>query len=180
MLWEIVTAIGIGVVLSSTARSQFETGRSYIGPHIGLGSYESAVSFGGAFEYALTKPDEMGPGRIGLGATVDYWKWDGGVGNTYYWSYSWVPISFFGAYHFVLSDRKWDLFAGLGLSYIIVNSTWHDQSGAGSELSSASYNSGLYWSGVAGARYFFSPGLAMQARLGWGASLLSIGVDFGI
>ena len=34
-------------ILSAPAQAQFETDRSYIGAHIGLGSYESSISFGG-------------------------------------------------------------------------------------------------------------------------------------
>ncbi len=176
-----LAAIAMLCILSATAaQAQFETDHSYIGPHLGLGSYESSVSFGGVFEYALTQPGEAGPGRIGIGATVDYWSWSGGSGNYYYWSYSWIPIGVFGAYHFVLPNRKWDLFTGLGLGYIAVNASWHRPDGGLIETSSAAYGSSLYWSGTAGARYFFSPGFALHGRLGWGASVLSVGVDLAL
>lgn len=169
-----ITAI---MILSAPAQAQFETGQTYIGPHLGLGSFESSVSFGGDVEYGLTKPGEAGPGRIGIGGTVDYWRWSGGTGYGYTWTYSWVPVGFFGAYHFVLDNRKWDLFAGLGLGYLIVNSSLRGPDGGIIETGAPAYSSHVYWSGVAGARYFFSPTLALHGRLGWGASVLSVGLN---
>lgn len=171
-----LAAIMILFILSAPAQAQFETDRSYIGAHIGLGSYESSISFGGDFEYAMTAPGEAGPGRIGIGGTVDYWSWSGNDGNNYYWSYSWVPIGLYGAYHFVIPNKRWDLFAGLGLGYIIVNASWHRPDG-GTIETTPTYGSHIYWSGVAGVRYFFSPSLALHSRLGWGASVLSVGLN---
>lgn len=173
----ICTALCALVALSQQALAQFETGKSYIGPHIGLGTYGGSVSFGGDFEHALTKPGEMGSGRVGIGATVDYWSWNSGSGD-YYWSYSWIPVGVFGAYHFDLSNRNIDPYVGLGLGYYIVNSTWHGADEI--ERTSASYSSTVYWNVVAGIRYFFTPNLAAQARLGLGASWLSVGMNFGI
>lgn len=42
--------------------------------------------------------------------------------------------------------------------------------------SPATYGSSLYWS-AAGARYCFSPSLALNARLGFGASVLAVGLN---
>ena len=179
-IWQGLAALAALFIVSASARAQFETDHSYIGPHLGLGAYQSSISFGGDFEYAATKPGEAGPGRIGVGATVDYWSWSGGSGNSYYWTYSWIPVNFFGAYHYPLKNRKWDLFAGLGLGYIIVNASWHRPDGGTIDESPVAYNSGLFWNGVVGARYFMSPGFAVHGRLGWGASVLSVGVDVGL
>jgi hypothetical protein len=165
------------VTMPKLAHAQFETGKSYIGPHIGLGSVGGTMSYGGDFEYALTKPGEAGPGRIGLGATVDYWSWSSGSGD-YYWSYSYVPVGIFGAYHFDLSNRNVDPYVGIGLGYYNVNSTWHGSDGVAH--SDVDYSSSVYWNAVAGIRYFFSPAVAAQARLGLGASWLSVGMNFGL
>lgn len=165
--------------LSTAAHAQFENDKAYIGPHIGLGAYESALSFGGDFEYALTRPGEAGSGRISIGASVDYSSWSSSSTNsTYYWSYSWVPIGVYSAYHFALSNRKIDLYAGLGLGYTIVNSTWHGSEGE--ESSSASYRSGVYLQLVGGIRYFFTPGFAFHAKAGLGAAPISVGVNFAL
>lgn len=174
-----VTALIALFLVTVSAQAQFETGGAYIGPHFGVGSYQNSLSFGGDFEYGLTKPGEVGSGRVGIGATVDYWSWDNkGFDNSYYWSYSWMPIGVYSAYHFDLSNRKLDLYGGLGLGYTVVTAEWHGAEGIGG--SSASYSSGLYWSLVAGMRYFFTPNFAGHAKVGLGASLLSLGVNFGL
>lgn len=162
------------VAMQYNAMAQFETGKFYVGPHIGLGSVGGTVSFGGDAEYGITKPGEVGSGRIGIGATVDYWKWN----YSSYWSYSYIPIGVFGAYHFDLTDRKIDPYLGLGLGYYVVNSTWEGADGI--EHTSSSYSSSTYWNLVAGIRYFFTPNFAAQARVGLGASWLSAGVNFGL
>ncbi|HVZ37882.1 MAG TPA: hypothetical protein VHI13_01265 [Candidatus Kapabacteria bacterium] len=177
-IWQALAATTAILFFATTAQAQIETDGAYLGPHIGLGAYGNGISLGGDGEYILTKPGEAGPGRIGIGGTVDYWSWSSASGgNDYYWTYSWVPIGVYGAYHFVLSDKKWDLFAGLGIGYIIVNATWHKPNGGLAETDYPAYSSGAYWSAVAGLRYFLSPGLALHARLGLGASVLSAGIN---
>lgn len=180
IIWQTLAAMTAIMILSAPAWAQFETGHTYIGPHVGLGAYQSAFSFGGDVEYALTKPGKAGPGRIGLSATVDYWRWSGASVDGYYWSYSWVPVGVFGAYHFILDNPRWDLFAGLGLGYLIVHSEYHRPDGGSIDAGPASYSSTAYWSGVAGARYFFSPGLALHGRLGFGAAVIAVGVNVGL
>ncbi len=178
-IWRIVIAVAMVCVLSHKADAQFETGKVYLGPHLGLGAYEASVSFGGHIEYGLTQPGDAGPGQIGIGGTVDYMQWHGDAGYGYSWTYSWLPMNFFGAYHFALGLKKWDLFAGLGLGYVVFNQEWHSPDGViDNDDTTTSYGSHFFWSGVAGARYFFTPGLSAQARLGWGISILSVGVDF--
>ena len=169
-----LTALCAMFALSSTASAQFETGKVYLGPHVGLGSVGGTVAFGGDIEYGLTKSGEVGSGRIGIGGTFDYWSWSDGA----YWSYSWIPVGVFGAYHFNLDNRRLDPFLGIGLGYEIVNATVKD--GDNTVYSSASYASATYISAVAGMRYFFSPNFAIQGRLGLGASWLTVGVDFGL
>ncbi len=174
-LFRALMALAWLFVAPLAAQAQFETGKAYIGPHIGVGSYESSISYGGDFEYAATQPGEAGSGRIGIGATIDYWSWGGGTTSS--WSYSWVPVGIFSAYHFNLSNRKVDLYAGLGLGYTVVNAKWQ---GEGSAPNSSSYTSGIYLNLVGGVRYFFSPNFAANARVGLGASVLSVGMNFGI
>ena len=42
-----LTALCAMFALSSTASAQFETGKVYLGPHVGLGSVGGTVAFGG-------------------------------------------------------------------------------------------------------------------------------------
>jgi hypothetical protein len=162
-------------LFSQPAQAQFDKGRSYLGARIGIGYYGSAFSFGADYEYGFADVGEFGPGRVGIGGTIDYWGWSDGSGDNY-WSYSWIPIGVMAYYHLNLDNRNWDPFGGIGLGYEIVNATWH--SSFGSYSGTAGYSSGVYLTGQIGIRYFFSPNLAAQARLGFGASLLSVGLDF--
>ena len=115
------------------------------------------------------------------GGIIDYWRWTSETDKDfgYSWTYTWVPVNVFGAYHLELSDGKWDLFAGLGLGYLVVNGTLNAPDGSKKDLyADQPYNSYVFWNGMAGVRYFFSPNLAAQARLGWAVSVFSLGVDF--
>jgi hypothetical protein len=158
------------------SNAQFDKGQNYVGGRIGIGYYGSAFSFGADYEYGFADVGEYGPGRIGIGGTIDYWGWSDGSGDNY-WSYSWVPIGVMAYYHLNLDNRKLDPFGGVGLGYEVVTATWHS-SYSSLYNGSAGYSSGIYITGQVGVRYFFSPNLAAQARLGFGASLLSVGLDY--
>ncbi len=172
MLHKLYTAFLAAFVVAafaSTASAQFEKGSNYIGARLGIGAIGSAFSFGADYEYGITNVGEVGPGRIGIGGTIDYSHWSDG-----FISYTWIPIGIMGYYHLDLDNKKLDPFGGLGLGYEIVNASW-----AGGNIPwSAGYSSGLFIAGQIGIRYFFQPNLAAQARLGFGASLISVGIDY--
>ncbi|MGO9480560.1 MAG: hypothetical protein ACLP05_02090 [Candidatus Kryptoniota bacterium] len=165
-----LTAAFVTVILASTANAQFQKDQNFLGARIGIGSLGSAFSFGADYEYGINNPGDFGPGRVGIGATIDYSHWSDG-----YWSYTWIPIGVMAYYHLNLDNNKLDPFAGLGLGYEIFNSSWGGLYGLSG---SAGYGSGVFFAGQIGIRYFFSPNLAGQARLGFGASLLSVGLDY--
>ncbi|MEI8135585.1 MAG: hypothetical protein WCH46_11025 [bacterium] len=123
------------------------------------------------FETGITEPGKVGPGIIGIGGRVDYWSW--AYSTDYSWT--WIAISAFANYHFILTDNKWDLFAGLGLVY--ENISWSNKSALGGVNL---YPSTVTLQGNAGARYFFSPNLAGRALVGFGISYITVGVDFGL
>lgn len=152
------------------AAAQFEKQRNFIGARIGIGAIGSAFSFGADYEYGITNPGEVGPGRIGIGGIVDYSSWSDGLV-----SYSWIPIGVMGYYHLNLDNNRLDPFAGLGLGYEIFNASWKGPYGYSW---SAGYNSGIFVAGDVGIRYFFQPNFAIQARLGFGSSLVSAGIDY--
>jgi len=152
---------------ATKASAQFEKDKNYLGARIGLGFIGSGVSLGADYERGITNPGEVGPGRIGIGGTIDYWGW-----SDVYWSYSWIPIAAMGYYHLDLENKNLDLFGGLGLGYEIVSIS--DKVSGFSY--GGSYSSGVYFTGQLGIRYFFSPNLAVQGRLGF--NILSAGVDY--
>lgn len=156
--------------------AQFETGHSYLGPHIGISGLGGAVSVGGDYEYAITKSGDVGSGRIGVGATFDYFSWSYADD----WSYSVIPLGVFGAYHFNTSNRAIDPFLGCGLGYFIINATWNGNNETGGPRPTASYTSDVYLNLVGGVRYFITPSFAAQARVGLGATWLSLGATFAL
>jgi hypothetical protein len=163
LLLTLLVAIGICV---ASADAQFAKGKSFLGPHIGLSGVGSTITFGGDYEYGVTK-------EIGIGALVDYWKYDFDFFLTSSgFSYSYLVIGATGSYHFDIKEPKWDVFGGLALGYYIVSVTTPVGTFTGFD------SSRLFVGLQGGARYFISPNLALQGRLGFGAYILAVGVDF--
>ena len=79
-------------------------------------------------------------------------------------------------YHLNIANKNWDLFGGLGLGYDIVSAKWHDDPFL--ESLSSSYGSKVYEIAQVGIRYFLSPNLPAQTRLGFGTPWLSLTVDY--
>lgn len=155
------------LALRSTGMAQYAKEKHFIGPHIGLSGVGSTFSFGGDYEYGVTE-------NIGVGALLDYWSYDfGSFGFTSGYSYRYIAIGAIGSYHFLLTDKKWDPFLGLGLGYYIVSVT----TPAGG-ITTGLDDSRLFLGAQGGIRYFFSPKIAAQARLGFGAYIIAVGVDF--
>jgi hypothetical protein len=145
---------------SSAASAQWEQGKRFAGPHIGLSGVGSTISFGAGFEQGYNK-------NIGIGAVVDYWSYgEGGF------DFSYFALAVLGNYHFPVTDTKIDPFLGLGLGYYVVS---FDDDGL---CGDACDGSRIFFAGQAGARYFFKPTLAGVARVGAGHGFLSIGVEW--
>ena len=155
------------LMVSLTAQAQFKSGKSLLGPHIGLSQYGGAITLGAMFEAPVNKPGDAGPGIIGVSGQINYYHYEyfSGFGVT------WILLGAFANYHFVIEDnRTIDPFVGLGLYYANVTV---DGSGYG-------YGNGVYLGVQAGMRYFFSPGVAGRVMLGNAASFLTLGVDFAL
>ena len=150
----------------------FATGYTDIGGVIGLGGIGSAsASFGGRMEHAIKPLPELGNGMLGIQAAFDYYSWSGGAGlGAYSWKY--IPIGVTANYHFKLDEPKLDPFVGLGLGYQIITC---DAPGLPGNYCS---NSAVYFIGRAGARYFFSPKMAVYGDVGAGGATLNVGVMF--
>lgn len=161
MLRAFPAAVLLWVTLSAVAAAQYEPGRKFAGPRLGLSGVGSAPAFGAQFEVARED-------RVGVGAFVDYWSYDYGVGFGSA-GVSYLALGATGSYHFEVEDTRWDPFVGLALGYFVVS--W-DDSFAGAAASR------LFLGGQGGVRYFFRESMAFVARAGFGASYLSIGLDF--
>ncbi len=149
--------------------AQFTPTSFMIGPHIGFGGW-GGTTFGAYGEKAITKAGEVGPGIIGIAGRFDYSSWGDGL-------YSWnvISVGAFGVYHFKVESTTWDPFAGIGLAYEHYGWSGPDVFGW-----SPTYSSGIFIAGNVGARYFFSPNLAIRGQLGFGMTLFAVGLDFGL
>jgi hypothetical protein len=181
LLYTAASLLGVAALIPSRAVAQFTNGSNYIGPEIGLGlGYGSGIMIGGMFETPITDPGTVGPGRLAIAARIDYWSWsDSYLGAyAYTYSYSYIPIGVICDYHFVLHDTRWDPFIGLGLGYVIISSSYSGPAFGPGFNPSASYGSGLFFTGQIGARYFFSPSMAIRAEFGFDYLPLAVGLDF--
>jgi hypothetical protein len=170
LLLTAVTLLGFAVLVPSRANAQFVNGSDYIGPELGLGfGYGSGPLFGGMFEAPITNPGTVGPGLLGIAVRVDYWGWSDGP-----FTYSFIPIGAICDYHFgpMLSDHRWDPFVGLGLGYVIIHASGFEDG------FNYGYGSGIFITGQLGARYYFTPNIAIRAEYGFDYLPFAVGVDF--
>ncbi|MBM3310634.1 MAG: hypothetical protein FJY80_03910 [Candidatus Aminicenantes bacterium] len=158
-LFLVLAAVG-----ATAGTNEFVKGAFYLTPQVGLYSWGGSIPFGAAGEFALTP-------NIGLGGSVmvHFWSED-------YWSQSILSFSAEVLYHFTgLKAEKFDLFAGGGLGYSVYSWKW--KSGFEDWIEGSSGASGLYLNPILGARYWFSPKLAVSLRLI--SSLLGSWTGFG-
>jgi hypothetical protein len=159
--------------------STFNLGDKVVNLGIGLGgSFYTGTYYKTTFP-PLTLSFEKGikdqileKGVIGVGGLIGYsahkWEWSG-----YGWKYSNLIIGARGSFHYPLVD-KLDTYAGLIIGYNIATVKEFGTT-TGSEPAS---NGGLLASGFVGARYYFTEKLAAMAELGYGISVLNIGIAF--
>ena len=153
--------------------SSFSLGYTDIGAVVGLGGLNGAsASFGGRFEHAIKALPDLGNGILGIGVSADYYSWSAGF-TGYSWSYKYIPIGVTANYHFKLDEPKIDPFVGLGLGYNVISCNV-----TGSFNGDCGYSSGIYAIARAGARYFFSPKMAVYGDAGAGGATLNLGVMF--
>lgn len=172
MSWILALLLAAGLVLPAGASAQFGLKQKYVGGHIGMSGVGSTAAMGVNGEVAYNK-------RIGIGVWADTWSY-GDDYRTALGSYSWdvryVALAGTGSYHFELKNaKKWDPFVGLALGYYVVSSS------AKSDFGGVAYQgdaSRLFLGGFGGARYFLSDNLAAVGRVGFGASYLTLGLDF--
>ncbi len=99
-----------------------------------------------------------------------------GYTSSKYYSYyelSYLIIGARAAYHVDFEVKNLDAYAGVMLGYNVImekvlDSTYHGSYGSGA----------LAFSGYVGARYFFTDNLAAYGELGYGISVISLGVTY--
>jgi hypothetical protein len=167
------TAIGLLLASSSLqARAQgaaagaISVGYSDLAAVMGLGGIgEASIALGGRYEKVIKALPDMGDGLLGIRAGVDWYSFSV---SGYSWSY--FPVSASANYHFKMQNTKFDPFVGAGLGFYIVSEP--------SGFTGAGYNSGLYFIGVIGMRYFLNQNMAFYADAGAGAGSLHVGLSW--
>ncbi|HNA79641.1 MAG: hypothetical protein U1F40_09625 [Turneriella sp.] len=153
----------------------FHKGAFFLGGALGLGSglgYLGGVAVMANAEYGLTN-------EIGIGGSIGYWGYSESLstfGATVKYSYTIIPIIVSGAYHIPIKNPKLDLAVGISLGYYMVSSSV-ESSISGFSYASAT-GSGVAWGVFGLARYFVSDSIALRGKLGYGITLLEVGVDF--
>jgi hypothetical protein len=171
----------VGAFLIAPARTAsaqgdgFVVGFTDVGPVLGLGGLGAAdFSFGGRFERGFRELPNLNNGILGIGVGVDYWNYDDDFGFFDVYDFSYLAVAVTGNYHFNLTNKKWDPFVGAGLGFQRVSSDFESDFCPACDFS----DSGVYFVGRLGLRYFWQPKLALYADVGAGAASLNVGVMF--
>lgn len=166
----VTAALLAALVLPAGANAQFTQGQRYVGVHVGLSGVGSAAALGVNGEIAYHD-------RIGIGAWADTWSYGESFGTalgTVSWDVRYIALAGTGSYHIPIeSSPKWDPFIGLALGYYVVTSESRGLTG----VTYSGDASRVFIGGFGGTRYAFNDNLSGVARLGFGASYLTLGVD---
>ncbi len=171
---------------TSQSSDTYGVGTNTISAGIGLGS-----SIGSGYTYGSQTPGlslhydrgiwEAGPGVISLGAYVGYkafkYNYSDNFGDnaTEKWNYTIIGVR--GAWHFTgLNVDNLDLYAGVMLSYNDLSFSYSDNQGGA--YSGSNYGSAVGFTGFVGAKYFFAGDLGAFAEIGYGVSILNIGLSY--
>jgi len=172
----------IALICNASYGQYFKEKDKVINIGIGLGStfYGTGYStsfppISASFDYGIK--EGVGPGVIGIGGLLGYTSSKSDysyLGTSYGWKVSYTIIGVRGTYHLVDIANKLDLYGGLMLSYSIVSVKETGDFGGLNVTSSEGSHANL--SLFAGARYYFSDKFAVMGELGYGFTILNIGV----
>lgn len=172
-----VFIISFIILLPAVSMAQFETGKNYLGPSLGLSFLGSTPQFGLNYEYGMEMKNF---GNVGIGGIMRYWSYsnDFDFGQ---WSYTNFLIGAQGNYHFKIDNPKFDIWAGLVLAYDAGSVKYKNTRNlVNYNYVSPSYG-GVWLSLQGGVRYWVSNTFAVTGRLGFGTlsySALEFGVDW--
>lgn len=173
-----------------SASAQFGEGDNVLGVGVGIGGgynvgFGSGISQGPGiglhFDHGM---GDLGPGTWGLGgylgyktvsykSAVPYWNY----AEDYRWNY--VTIGLRGTWHYNEwhGNSQLDTYGGLMLSYRSVsfkNNTVYPPNWVGNRYSWS--GGGIGFSGLLGARYYFSDNIGAFAEAGFGVAILQLGL----
>jgi hypothetical protein len=143
----------------SAPSGKFREGSFFGGPSVTLGNVGGAgAGIGGEFEYGAARLTGMGNGMLGFGFRLHTWS------QSYFTTTTRVtPIALSANYHFVVTDPRFDPYAGLALGY----TSWSVNNGIGQQFSG---NSGSFFMFDGGLRFAMAPNMALQGGISVGSN----------
>lgn len=177
--------------LPALVSAQFEEGDNVLGVGVGIGG-GYGIGFTGAgvsqtpalgvhFDHAM---GDLGPGTWGLGGAIGYktlsYKSDVAYWNySYDYKWSYLTIGVRGTWHYNEwhGSDKLDTYGGLMLAYR--NATFKDNTVYPDGWTGAKYSwsgSGVGFSGILGARYYFTDNIGAFLEAGFGYAVLQVGL----
>jgi hypothetical protein len=168
------TGLFLVALLSGSANAQYEVGKNYVGPSIGLSFLGSTAQLGLNYEYAFTIQNF---GTVGAGGIFRYWSYkESFIGGS--WSYTDILIGGQFNYHFKMENKKFDPWVGAVLAYDAGSVNLKSPN----NVFYAEPSHGGFWLGFhGGTRYWITPTIALMGRVGFGTlsyGALELGVDF--
>lgn len=188
---------GVGLLAATAcipvvANAQFDEGANVLGLGVGIGG-NYGIGFSGSgvsqtpaialhFDHGM---GDLGPGTWGLGGFLGYKSYKYSYDNNYYlnnyrssykWTYTVVGVR--GTWHY----NEWhgldklDTYGGLMLAYRI--SSFKDETNypSGAVKFNAGTYSGVSFTGLLGARYYFTDKIGAYLEAGFGVSVLQLGL----
>lgn len=164
----------IFISLHTAVFSQYNEGKHYAGPSVGLSFLGSAFQIGGNYEYALQVENF---GLIGVGGILRYWGYsENFIGGK--WKYTNILVGAQGNYHFKIKNlEQLDPYAGIVLAYDGGSVSYNGPDNRNYPTPS---HGGLWIGAQGGLRYWFNPSIAATVRVGFGSlsyGALELGVD---
>lgn len=171
-----VALIGLAVASPKAEAQTFVKGDNIVDAKIGLGSsfdFSGLPPMGVNYEHGLAN-DIFNNGsnvNFGLGAEVDFWGQSNKISDVKYsWFYSFIGAR--GAFHKEFVNNL-DTYLGVSLGVSIGRSSMSSVN-----VSSSSTAKSFGYSTFLGCRYYFNPNWAVNAEIGYGISVLSLGVTY--
>jgi hypothetical protein len=177
----------VAMATSPVFGQSFKVGDTHLSAGIGLlpTFYSGYTTLIPPVSLSFEKGIDVSDIPIGVGAFVGFStsrtpKYDYGFGQQYWWSYTYIIAAARGAYHFELvKDDKLDTYVGLMAGFRYAKVTEHDTGISGFNYDSSA-GSGIAYSIFGGARYRIANNMNVFGEIGWGVSLLTLGLDFKI
>jgi hypothetical protein len=164
----------------------FEQGDFVLNVGLGLGSTlytgsyytNSFPAISASVEYGVMDDIIVEKMTLGVGGIIGYsaskTKYSY-FSEDYGWKYSYLTLGLRGAMHYPLVEN-FDVHAGVILGFNVISSNYYGDDTYASSYSAESSSpiAGAY----IGGRYYFTPNIAAMAELGYGISVLNIGLAF--